>query len=568
MANIETNDFSEDFDRDFRDDVTFIADRANDILDELDRKYGGQLEEINRNFSDFRNDFLTLLETMVGTEVLDRRGNLDDIIGDAVLAATAVCAKTIRRGGNRDADDWIEGEFENNPMLRELSRSSRGGRDRGRDRGRSSRYSERRSAADYHARRERPAQSRGNRDEGRRTSRRRPSSNQDVPRGRIAAITKPRKEEVVEEVKQETTSPRSTRTVAPKPLQPGTVVISENFAQTDLAYGLLYVAGDEQTVYTGTTLEVEEFTGANEVDYQKHRIDLFYPDILGDQNKTDLTAVAIREAEKVRDQTIKAFIKDPSKPDAELVSDPKLFQHAISGSYEETMKTYSKSFSHVDIRESLVEEHSGTFEWFTKHALFVRAEQIIKLDDMSNDVVIRLKKFIEQEKMLETVGGLIELSSYLDPMVWRLLHDYLTVGFNKRLISLDLPIILSSISADWNEFREWLKNNRPELSETLNNKLGIINGLEVRQEEGQDPELVLRRDTLFIPVSSYDLDFAAATAKEGFAVLNEQSKIFKFVNELMANGSPVLYITTLDGQTMAARDISGVMGCRYFITKE
>ena len=79
---------------------------------------------------------------------------------------------------------------------------------------------------------------------------------------------------------------------------------------------------------------------------------------------------------------------------------------------------------------------------------------------------------------------------------------------------------------------------------------------------------MVSRNTLYLPIGSYDLDFASATADQGFAVVNEETKIFKFINQLMANNLDTLYIATLDGQVMAVRDLSGVMGVRYFITKE
>lgn len=564
MANVEINDFSENFDRDFRDDVGYIADRSNDALDELDRNYGGQLTDLNRNFGAHRNNFLDLIENIIGNEVMQNRAHLDDILTDAIFAAIAVCAKTIRRG-NRDSEDWIANEFENNPFLRDVERSSR--RDSRRDEGRrSSRYNNRRSAADYHSRRDRPTERRSERDEGRRSKRRGGGSSTSVPRGRIASITKPRVEEREEEVVEQTQS-RPERAQRPAKLENGSVILSTNLAQTGTAYGLLYVAGEEQVEYNGQSLEIAEFTGDSAVDYEQHRIDRFYPDILGDGSKTDLTAVALREAEKVKDQTIKRFVSDPTDENAEKVSDTKLFQHAQSGSYDEVISYPAKQFSHVELREALIEEHTGTPDWFAKHALFVKVEQIISLDGISNDTYELLKYLVETDKVLETVGTLIKLSDKIDPVVWRLLHDYTTTGFNKRLVSLDLDVRIDSISADWNAFRDWLKDNRPELAETLNMKNGILNGMRVYESEG-NKFIGIRRDTIYIPIASYDLDFSAATASEGFAVLNDQTKIYNLVKPLMAENIPVLYITTLDGQTMAVRDISGVMGARFYVTKE
>lgn len=562
MSNIEINDFSPRFDDDFREDVGYMADNINRILSELARRYAGALDDLDRYFGEHRNNFLELFETIIATEVLERRQSLDNVLSDAILASLAVCAKTIR-SGNRDSDDWINGELENNPFLREAARSSRRD-DRRDDRDRGSRYSSRRNTADYHARRDKPKERRGNRDDSRRSSRR--TSNVEVPRGRIAAITSPKpvEERAVYQERENTVTPRK---VEPTSLKSGDVVTSANFTVMDkFSFGLAYVAGVEQVVYNGDTLEVEEFTGANDVDYEQHRIDRFYPDILGDGNKTDLTTIALREAEKVKDQTIKRFVSNPQETDVEPTADPKLFQHAKSGSYEEPMRILTHIYHPVDLRNNILEDHGGTVAWFDKNALFVKADQVVTLGEISNDTILGLKNLIATDRVLEMVGELIKLAGKIDPFVWRLIHDYITIGFNKRLVSLDLNITMSSITADWTEFREWLKNTRPELAETLNHKNGITTGLSVEETE-EGTNLIINRNTLYLPIGSYDLDFASATAEQGFAVVNEQTKIFKFINQLMVDGLEILYITTLDGQVMAVRDLSGVMGVRYYISK-
>lgn len=562
MSNIEINDFSPRFDDDFREDVGYMADNINRILSELARRYAGALDDLDRYFGEHRNNFLELFETIIATEVLERRQSLDNVLSDAILASLAVCAKTIR-SGNRDSDDWINGELENNPFLREAARSSRRD-DRRDDRDRGSRYSSRRNTADYHARRDKPKERRGNRDDSRRSSRR--TSNVEVPRGRIAAITSPKpvEERAVYQERENTVTPRK---VEPISLKSGDVVTSANFTVMDkFSFGLAYVAGVEQVVYNGDTLEVEEFTGANDVDYEQHRIDRFYPDILGDGNKTDLTTIALREAEKVKDQTIKRFVSNPQETDVEPTADPKLFQHAKSGSYEEPMRILTHIYHPVDLRNNILEDHGGTVAWFDKNALFVKADQVVTLGEISNDTILGLKNLIATDRVLEMVGELIKLAGKIDPFVWRLIHDYITIGFNKRLVSLDLNITMSSITADWTEFREWLKNTRPELAETLNHKNGITTGLSVEETE-EGTNLIINRNTLYLPIGSYDLDFASATAEQGFAVVNEQTKIFKFINQLMVDGLEILYITTLDGQVMAVRDLSGVMGVRYYISK-
>ena len=568
MSNIEINDFSPRFDDDFREDVGYMADNINRILSELARRYGGALDELDRYFSDYRNDFLELFETIIATEVLERRQPLDEVLSDAILGSLAICAKTVR-GGNRNSDEWINGELENNPFFREAARSSR--RDERRDdRDRGSRYTSRRSAADYHARRDKPKERRGSRDDTRRTSRR--SSSVEAPRGRIAAITSPkpveerteRTERYERESSRTALTPRQPEVVS---LKSGDVVTSANFGVMDkFSFGLAYVAGDEQVVYNGDTLEVEDFTGANNVDYEQHRIDRFYPDIIGDGNKTDLTTAALREAEKVKDQTIKRFVSNPQDPDVEPEADPKLFQHAQSGSYEEPMRILTHIYHPVDLRNNILEDHGGTAAWFDKNSLFVKADQVVTLGEISNDTILGLRNLIATDRVLEMVGELIKLAGKVDPFVWRLLHDYITIGFNKRLVSLDLNITMSSITADWTEFREWLKNTRPELAETLNHKNGITAGLSVEEEE-DGTNLIISRNTLYLPIGSYDLDFASATAEQGFAVVNDQTKIFKFINQLMADGIEILYVTTLDGQVMAVRDLSGVMGVRYYISK-
>lgn len=578
MSNIEINDFSTEFYEDFREDANYLADNINRSMSDMARRYGGALDDVDRYFDEHRSNFLRLFETIVGTEVISNRARIDDVLKDAILAGLAVCAST-SRGGNRDSDEFIAAEFDNNPFLRDLQRSSRHD-ERGRDRDRGgSRYSGRRNTVDYHTRRDRPS---AGREETRRTTRRR-SSTVEAPRGRIAAVTKPNKAQETNAnnagryeraERKERVGNREVREVQPTPtpetisLKVGSVITSENFNNVEkVCYGLAYVAGDEQVVYNGESLEVENFVGNNEVDYEQHRIDRFYPDILGDGNKTNLTEVALREAEKVKDQTIKRFVNDPSNPEASAVADPKLFQHAVSGSYEEPMRLHTHTYHPIDLRNNILEDHGGTTDWFDKHALFVKAEQVLDLGNVSNDAIEQLRHITTTDKVLDMVGELIKVAGKIDPFVWRLLHDYITTGFNKRLISLDLNVVVTSITADWTGFREWLKDNRPELAETLNHKNGITSGLSVESgEEGNF--LVVSRNTLYLPIGSYDLDFASATADQGFAVVNEETKIFKFINQLMVNNLDTLYISTLDGQVMAVRDLSGVMGVRYFITKE
>ncbi len=577
MSNIEINDFSTEFYEDFREDAGYLADSINRTMSDMARRYGGALDDVHRYFDEHRNNFLRLFETIVGTEVINNRARIDDVLKDAILAGLAVCAST-SRSGNRDSDEFIAGEFDNNPFLRDLQRSSRHD-ERGRDRDRGgSRYSGRRNTVDYHTRRDRPS---AGREETRRNTRRR-SSTVETPRGRIAAVTKPKAQETntnnasryERAERKERVGNREVREVQPIPtpevidIKVGSVITSENFNKVEkICYGLAYVAGDEQVVYNGETLEVENFVGNNEVDYEQHRIDRFYPDILGDGNKTNLTEIALREAEKVKDQTIKRFVNDPTNPEASAIADPKLFQHAVSGSYEEPMRIHTHTYHPIDLRNIILEDHGGTTDWFDKHALFVKAEQMIDLGNVSNDAIEQLRHITTTDKVLDMVGELIKVAGKIDPFVWRLLHDYITTGFNKRLISLDLNVVVTSITADWTGFRDWLKDNRPELAETLNHKNGITSGLSVESgEEGNF--LVVSRNTLYLPIGSYDLDFASATANQGFAVVNEETKIFKFINQLMANNLDILYISTLDGQVMAVRDLSGVMGVRYFITKE
>ena len=115
MSNIEINDFSPRFDDDFREDVGYMADNINRILSELARRYAGALDDLDRYFGEHRNNFLELFETIIATEVLERRQSLDNVLSDAILASLAVCAKTIR-SGNRDSDDWINGELEKQPI--------------------------------------------------------------------------------------------------------------------------------------------------------------------------------------------------------------------------------------------------------------------------------------------------------------------------------------------------------------------------------------------------------------------------------------------------------------------
>ena len=151
MSNIEINDFSTEFYEDFREDANYLADSINRTMSDMARRYGGALDDVDRYFDEHRRNFLRLFETIVGTEVINNRARIDDVLKDAILAGLAVCASTSRYG-NRDSDEFIAGEFDNNPFLRDIQRSSRHDvRRHNRDRG-VSRYSDRRNTVDYHTR--------------------------------------------------------------------------------------------------------------------------------------------------------------------------------------------------------------------------------------------------------------------------------------------------------------------------------------------------------------------------------------------------------------------------------
>lgn len=570
MAHIEISDFSRKFEDDFDRDMTYIVDKANDAIVELAGKYRGQFDEIDRNFDSYRDAFVKVLVKIVDTAYFDLKHDIEDIMKDAPYASLVVIAGEVdgKRFGSDKADDFIDDELSGNPYLEGVQGGS----------GRSRRDIERRSLAGARSRNG-SSRDRGSRDRGnsrhRRSSRRDDDYDDQPRRGRLAKRTEEpkannRSRERVEEVVEVVQEQKPTKLVI------GEVITTENFTPiNDNPLAPVYLIGHEQVILTEDGYSVTDYAGTNQVDYEKHRIDRFFPDILGGKTAaSELALIALREAERVKDQTISGFITNPDNTE-EQMADPKMFQFLKTVTYTTMLTQHGLLFDPMEIRNLILDTHNGDVNWFSKCALHTNIVQSVEVKNASNDVISRLTNLWASKQMHLFIQGLIELSSYMDIAAWRFIHDTITSRFNARLLRNSLNVTLDSITADWNAFKDLVATQYTHLAELQNSTNGILDGFEVSVYEDEETKqsqvsLNVLRPTLFIPVASFDLDIASPSIEFESGLIVKDSILFNAVKGHFATTEPgaYMYVVTTDNQILEIADSSNMLNPQQYVLRK
>lgn len=566
MAHIETSDFSRAFKGDFDRDLDYLADKANDAIIELAEKHGGQFDEIERNFNAVRPAFMKVYETIVYGAYFDYKDSMEDIVKDAPFAALVLLALEIdsRRFGSADADDFIKEELDGNPYLEDVEDggSSRSRRDI--QRRSLSRSSRNRSSG-------REERSTRTRTSSRRSSRSRDDYD-DKPkrRGRLA---KREREESNDAPRERNVEVERVTKIEPK-VKIGDVVTSANFvADENTIIAPVYLIGHEQVILTEEGLKVVEYTGTNEVDYEKHRIDRFFPDILGGKNAAnELSLIALREAEKVKDQTISGYVTNPDNPN-EVNADPKLFMYLKSATYTTPLTQHALSYDPNSIRNLIIEEHNGDITWFANHALNVCIIQSVPVMNCSNDGIERLKALWECKQMHVVVQYLYELATYIDVAAWKFIHDTLTDRLNARLLRNNLNINLDSITADWDAFKDLIATQYPNLAEMQNMTIGVFDGFECNvetlEDESKDVTLRILRNTVYLPIPSFDLDLGSPSIVDNCGVLLKDSIMFNVVKDHFTTSETgtSIYLVTTDNLVLEVLNASSMVNPQLYIMR-
>lgn len=575
MAHVENTDFSRNFEDDLYNDLPLIRDKANQAITDLARKYRGQFDEIDRNFGSYRNGFLQVLEKIIDHAYFEREQHIDDILKDAPIAALVVVAGEIdaKRFGSNGADDFIDDELDGNPYLEGVQR---GGGDRSRGR----RDIERRSLSGRSGgsrqrggggrdRNDRDRDDRNDRGSNRsnlsRNARNNRNEEEQQPkrRGRISGAGKQPERENEPSVPREPVVPQ---------LAIGEVITGHNYRSVqNTSIAPVYLIGHEQVILTDKGYEVTSYTGTNEVDYEKHRIDRFFADILSGKNATsELAAIALREAEKVKDITISGFIK--ATGEAEETADTKLFNYLKSATYSTPLTLYGFMFEPIEIRNMLIDAHNGDHTWFGTHALCVDINHKVCVANCTNDGLLRLQTLWACKQMHVLVQQLIEISSYIDVAAWKYLHDSITARFNTRLLRNNLMISLSSITADWNDFKNLIAEQYPHLAEVQNSTSGILEGIEIDITEEEAARVICiatMRKTVFMPVGSFDLDIGSPSVQDGYGMVTTDSVIFNALKHHFADTTPgaFVYLTTTDGMLLEVCDASSMLNPQQYIIR-
>lgn len=581
MAFIEPDDFDRKFDDRFYNDMNYICDKINDRLDDLERNYGGQFSEVLDRAGEYRTLCADLVDRMITLFCYDGNESLGNVISDAVTAAIVICAGKCRNRGNRDSDEFIKDEFRDNPILIEFAREGRrgrerdrGGRDRdsGRRRGSNDRYTSRSS--------ERGARSSAPR---RRESYQRHDdrSERSAPRGaqRSSALAKRREEEPRNNNRNEQREKQEVSTNQNVQVSNGDIITRENMPATGLTVGMAYIAGNEQVVYEANDLTLQPFTGTTAVDYEKHRIDRFYPDILAaGRVKGNDTMDAIKKAQDAMTQKIEAYISDPTNPEAEPQPNFKVFHTSTSAIFDEEMEVNSTKFDPIFIRDNIMDQFDVDINWFTKNALVVEILQKIKIGNVSNDTLDMMVKLFNLSDLTLFVKELTLLIDRVSPSIWKVIHDMLTARVNVRLLKYNLPVQVESIVADWQDLLEFLKAQPAGIAENLAKLTVPMDGIVAKRDkdDGETAYIYIQRKTLYLPVSSSEFDLCTTDPSGTQGYITPDSPLFKIIDELGSTpvgkepickygGYP--YLVTLDGEILSTHSLGNIAEPKYLLRK-
>lgn len=542
MALFQPEDFSNNFHSDFhQNDVFMVIDRLNASIDQFRRDWGEPFivisENIAENHNGLRHQLADKIAAILHEVVVKRRSyldqNLNDVI-DAVILSEAKIAMDSRNDlGGQQTYDWVNDQLRRNPFMQ----SSGGRRDYNdnRNNGNQRNYNERNS--NNNAGNTRYAQNSGQ--QARRDS---------TPPGRGRLVSDKDRQSTQQN------EPREQRQDQPTPeIKNGEVVTSDNRILTGIDFAPVYIVGDEQTIYMDGKLEVTDYSGTNEVDYEKHRVDLFFPNIIGPTAMAatnSWTETAIRRAEQAMDLKISGFLNDPANPDAPPVADTKLFQTVKSATYGTLQVTFGLELDPIDVRDAIIESHGSTTDWFRDNALIVNVDQVVEFGK-GNDALLNAQSVNKATNYLDVVKWLIGLSNFIDASRWKFIHDHITRNLNIIMLRhARLGVKVGSITGDWKElstFLDGVDQSKRTLMQAnfpkLRHNLDII-----RDEQDGQNQLRVKHTLVFLPVTSYECELASASTKSGIVTVEKNSKIYNLVSRLYEN-DPYgdLSFVTLDG---------------------
>lgn len=565
MAYFEENDFPSAFFRDFGNDADHIIDRMNRILEDLEDQYGDPFKLIVEQLDEFRPLFIENIIEVVAQEVFDNNKRLDNVLSDIIDAVIMQAGKAIMdKNQNIGSDrtyDFIKKQFDENPYLgrgndrgrgrggdRGRGRNSGRGNDRGSDRGGRSggrtsgggRTGGSRRYDNDNRRENNDRTSGGGRTSGGRTGGSRMSGNKN---SRRTNETETVQQNVQEEVVMD--------------LTPGDVVTSQNLVKTNEAVAPIYLVGSEQVTFNGTTFEIEDYTGTSPVDYEKHRVDMLFTNIIGEvavSSELEHTLNAIKRAEQAMDNTISRFVKNPENAE-EVNVNSKLFATTDSMRYKDKITYENVNFDPIQIRDELIEEHGGTFEWFRNNAFIIDVEQRIDFED-SNDTLLIVQRLLKSpNNYLDVVQALIQLSGFLEPSRWRYLHDQITFKLNGVLARYaNLSVHADSITGDWTALSGLLQSlDAGRRSIVVSRIAELTKGMDAaRMQMGEKSLNVIthNRTLVYIPVASYELGLASASREIGVCSVAQDTAIYKLLAKLYSqdNVADATFVT-LDGDT-------------------
>lgn len=546
MALFEEQDFHGQFFDDFGRDADMIIDRINGTLEGLARDYGDPFRLIAEQIADVRVEVADSISQVLASEVIDKRMRLDDILNDVIDAVFMKMARQLmdkdQNIGSNETYDFVLDQYDSNPYLAESrgrgrggrGRDDRGARGRGRDdRGRGGRGRDTGSRASTRDR------SRGNSYDSKRT---------DTPargRGRLVPESQKRQQQSTREETQQTAPVVEVNTI-----ENGTVITSTNRSETGVPFAPLYIVGEEQTEFMDGNLVVTDYTGKNEVDYEKHRVDLLFTNIIGSGAATasnTLTENAIRRAEEAIDRKISGFVKNPENEEEQVI-DSKFFQHAKSTQYDTTQTQVALQFDPIDVRDSILDAHGGDYSWFRDNAMIVNVDQLVDFGD-SNDALLQVQALLATTNYLEVVKSLIQLSGILDAARWKFLHDFITRNLNIIMLRYArLGQRVDSITGDWTDLANFLKTvDETKRTLMMANFPKLLSNLEAFRDENKNL-LKVRRTVVYLPLTSFECELASASVKTGIVRVDKNTKIYNLVAKLFNDDTyGSLSFVTLDG---------------------
>lgn len=568
MALIEIRDLNPTFLQDFGRDGEDLAHALNQCLDQVARDYGGPFAEMANRINSYRAPIVEMAQNTYAALQQSRQYDRNQILNitvDATIAVIAAGDNELQRYENRSATDWIDTCFRENPVLIEATRNNGGSQSRYDDRqlARRDNGGQRYNQGNSNQRQNTggvryPSSSQGNNNQGHSNQR---HSGQPLYRGRLQQ----KEETPVQQTQSYTEQPAQ---VATPSVSDGSVITTNNVNDTTfIGIKPTYIAGKEQVVIQEGKLLIVPYDGRNAVDYELHRIDRYYVDVMpSGATELELTRIALRAIEETKDNTIQSFVKEGEEPSEEALK--KAFEAATSATYPHIVKVEGVGFNPIDVRDSLIETHKTNFEWFNNNALVVPVEQYIPLLDVSNDNIIRLKELKQTKIANDVVRLLIKMVGMIDTAAWRKLHDIITANFNCKMVRMGATYNLDSITAQWSDLVALLKEGDPQLSIMLSSSDNMLDGIYLGDGDREN-NIKIQRQVIFAPVNSFDFDLCAVSKDDPIHLIPAGSMLYNAIAKAMAGtaGDCLITLVTLDGVSSTISSGVTLSGVEYYLQR-